>query len=402
MSSVDGIESQGELVKEATADPMVIQRHGIAATMFLIIGSGIMNQPQVWMMSGVIGTPFLYVICFSAVWLGSVMVVKSADNLKLVGKNLDYAVLAHTTHGPMGSFAVDGSIAVYNATACLSYVLLIGSMTSELVQGWSGSDSFVTQSYFTTPIMALLFVFPLGLLPHYTHTQKLSILGVAAIVVVVAVVLFYGPVCSEGKQVRAETVGAINYWSTVGMVQKAGSVIFAFSYPHAIVHAYIGLTPRTTKAWKIVVTGAMSAGAFMCLCMGLAGYLSFREEVDGNILTNFVGWVGDALKILLVAHLVWYTPQEFVVLRHSILRLAKQEPLAMSTALRVGSTFAIIGCLVAICIALDATGVSSGTAFGIILDIGGGVAGSFAAFILPAIIFLRYGVRGSACTRIIV
>jgi hypothetical protein len=46
--------------------------------------------------------------------------------------------------------------------------------------------------------------------------------------------------------------------------------------------AYVGLTPRNNVAWKKVVTGAMTIGVFMCLCMGLAGYLSFRSVSENK------------------------------------------------------------------------------------------------------------------------
>jgi hypothetical protein len=57
----------------------------------------------------------------------------------------------------------------------------------------------------------------------------------------------------------------------------------------------VGLTPRNNVAWKKVVTGAMTIGVFMCLCMGLAGYLSFRsvyENKKRDLNGSFLGKLG--------------------------------------------------------------------------------------------------------------
>jgi len=42
----------------------------------------------------------------------------------------------------------------------------------------------------------------------------------------------------------------------------------------------------------------------MCVVMGLAGYLSFRDETDGMILDNFTTHFGDPFDLMLCLHLI--------------------------------------------------------------------------------------------------
>lgn len=59
-----------------------------------------------------------------------------------------------------------------------------------------------------------------------------------------------------------------------------------------------------------MATWAIGAGSFLCYAMGLAGYLSFRDSVDGDILLNFSGVVASVFKLAVVVHLVLYIPSE--------------------------------------------------------------------------------------------
>eukprot|EP00611_Tribonema_gayanum_P019398 TRINITY_DN3353_c0_g1_i1.p1 TRINITY_DN3353_c0_g1~~TRINITY_DN3353_c0_g1_i1.p1 ORF type:complete len:206 (-),score=28.26 TRINITY_DN3353_c0_g1_i1:455-1072(-) len=154
--------------------------------------------------------------------------------------------------------------------------------------------------------------------------------------------------------------------------------------------AYMGLVPCTPEQWRKVVSIAIAVGSVVCYTTGIIGYLSFRGATLGNILENFDGVVSDIASVLLVAHLAWYTPSEFVIMRHSVFQLCGKAPLTVSSRLLFLTTAMLLGLMVAICVALSATGVASGEAFGIILNLSGGIIGSIVSFILPALMYKRW------------
>ncbi|CAN0400160.1 unnamed protein product, partial [Laminaria digitata] len=67
---------------------------------------------------------------------------------------------------------------------------------------------------------------------------------------------------------------------------------------------------RSLRAWRSVAAWAVGIGGCMCYAMGLAGYLSFRDAVDGDILYNFAGAVASVFKAVVVVHLILYIPSE--------------------------------------------------------------------------------------------
>lgn len=62
--------------------------------------------------------------------------------------------------------------------------------------------------------------------------------------------------------------------------------------------------------WSAVVTHAVLLGGGLCYGTGLMGYLCFRGATEGDILDNFSGGLASFFKILVVAHLVMYIPNE--------------------------------------------------------------------------------------------
>ena len=124
--------------------------------------------------------------------------------------------------------------------------------------------------------------------------------------------------------------------------------------------------------------------------MGLAGYLSFREHTQGEILTNFTAPGFAFFKMMVVIHLVAYIPIDFVVMRYSVVKFAlgvKAENLA--TVYHVSLTIFLLILALVVVVVLLATGYSSGEAFSLILDFSGGIAGGFISFVMPGIIYLR-------------
>eukprot|EP00612_Vaucheria_litorea_P000064 CAMPEP_0171452868 /NCGR_PEP_ID=MMETSP0945-20130129/803_1 /TAXON_ID=109269 /ORGANISM="Vaucheria litorea, Strain CCMP2940" /LENGTH=429 /DNA_ID=CAMNT_0011977619 /DNA_START=115 /DNA_END=1404 /DNA_ORIENTATION=- len=353
----------------------------------IMIGSGILNQGQVFSDAGIIGTTVLYILAFCMIWLGSVALIEAAEALNLKGTQLDFSYLASITHGKKGSNLADGSIVMLNFMANLSYILLISTLASSLLQYWSGNETLILfKPYFLAVVFTIFFIFPGCLARHFTNMPSFAYMGLTCTTLVMLVVFIYGP--PDGKKYRAmdET---IVMWDWGQMFRKSGSVIFALGFTAASFHVYLGISPRNVKEWKKTLTLGLFFGAAACYSTGIVGYLSFRSATSGNILDNFDGVLAQIATILVIVHLIWYTPMEFVILRHSFFQLCGMEPLKVPFKLHWMVTALLLSLMVFICIVLDGTGVDSGDAFGVILDLSGGIGGAISCFILPAMIYRR-------------
>ena len=124
--------------------------------------------------------------------------------------------------------------------------------------------------------------------------------------------------------------------------------------------------------------------------MNIAGYLYFRQNTDGVIIDNFNAPGFDVFKLMIVMHLIFYLPAAFVIMRYSVVKLlldkiSEELPVVLHTAISLG----LVGLVTVIVLLLRATGMASGTAFSLVLDLTGGIAGSLTSFILPTAIYLK-------------
>jgi hypothetical protein len=139
------------------------------------------------------------------------------------------------------------------------------------------------------------------------------------------------------------------------------------------------------------ITGsAVFIGALMCGGMGLAGYLTFKDDTEGEILDNFDQPGYDFFKAMVSLHLIMYIPINFVIARYSIAKVLydkraedlpwRHHVIFTLTTLTIYSGAAVV---------MLAAGFSAGGAFSLILNITGGVGGTLCTFVLPAAMYVK-------------
>jgi hypothetical protein len=135
---------------------------------------------------------------------------------------------------------------------------------------------------------------------------------------VLLLVIIAGPI----KHQLNNTSDDYDIFSITGTLQSTGSIVFSLSCASANFQAFITTekSHRNMAAWRCyfsfffiypslmlsfssfyrrsVITGrAVSAGAIMCVVMGLVGYLSFGPNTSGMILDNFPQHGYDFFKV---------------------------------------------------------------------------------------------------------
>jgi len=245
----------------------------------------------------------------------------------------------------------------------------------------------------------LLLVFPLSLQRSYGHFTGISIVSMTSVGLVLCLVVIGGPLY-QAKYGTASSTSSSSSTSSLLLgsggssapVSQLGSIIFTFSCASATFHTFKYMRVRTLAEWRVVARTTVFCGWSLCVAMGTAGFLVFGKATEGIILANFnKGHVGDFFQLLFILHLVLYIPLDFLVARHSLLRLCgvssgalvdNKAHAALSLLLLALATLAIL--------LLDASNVRAGQSFSIILNFTGGLGGSIISFVLPAWLFLTH------------
>lgn len=221
-----------------------------------MIGSGILNQPQVFMNAGIVAGLIMFLIASVFIWLGIVCLVESGVKSKIY----DYSELAHFYFGELGEKIVDISIVIGNFGALLSYCDIIGITASDLILSWGCTDINACGPYMITCLIFLILVFPVCLKKNFGELAIYSVFSMGAIVLIMALVIIAGPIVKNNGPIKAF---GRNFGS------QLGSIIFTLSCAFATFPTYKSLGERTSAKWQSVTGITVSVGFVMCSIMGI-------------------------------------------------------------------------------------------------------------------------------------
>ena len=205
-----------------------------------MIGSGILNQPEVFLRSGVIGALGLYAVTATFIYFSLILLVETA----IYHDELDYAELSRKILGSAGHFTVCFFVALADIGALLSYITVIGGTTSgklmalvsyiyfnfppypELVQKW-GCTSNVCDVYSVTSIMVVVCILPLAIRRYYGFLGFLSVASIFAIGSVLLFVMIGGPLAAIHREFPV--AATLVLFNIKGLVTKSGSIVFSLA-----------------------------------------------------------------------------------------------------------------------------------------------------------------------------
>lgn len=352
-----------------------------ASTVILLlnnmIGSGILAQAYVFKSAGILAATVEYAIIGLIVYFGAHFLIKAAIEVQI----FEYGELAQEILGDAGRLCVDISTFVGAIGALVAYVIIVGTLSSNVVTSMTSIDSWYTSNITLSVGIVTVFVAPLCLIRRFGHLAYISYASIGAVTSVMLLVVTFGS--SQGK---IDDNDALNWISVTGTVETVGTVIFAFGYANAIFHAYSTL--RTSEAHIFSPVCALTTYLGVCLCYvtGLVGYYCFRSNTNADILENFSGTVGGIFKVIIILHLILYIPGDFVIMRHSLFKLLGHDASRVPDTLYIASTFGILATVTLLANVVQAYSAAGLT---LVLQLTGGITGSFLYFLLPGLCTIR-------------
>ena len=245
-------------------------------------------------------------------WLGIVALIEVGVEYDVY----DYSALGRFCFGKIGELVVDLSIVLYSIGALMSYIVVVGTLGTELISRWGWTD-LGYELYIITALLIGLFALPNCCRKHFGYLGIISVISISAVVCVLFLVIIAGPIVSKSK------VKKPIYFTKNGAAQELGSIIFALCCTTCTFHTfrYLRTDLQTTHKWRQIAGTAVIIGAFFLISMGLVGYMIFGNETKSLIVSNFHGSYADVFKLLVIIHLLLYIPLDFMILRHSLIKL---------------------------------------------------------------------------------
>jgi solute carrier family 38 (sodium-coupled neutral amino acid transporter), member 11 len=182
----------------------------------------------------------------------------------------------------------------YDAASLFMFLYAFGAMIAYMVI--IGDTVPVTLSYFfpnqnidrdaVVLIAATFVILPLCLLRDMSSLAWTSFLSIVADFIMIIFVIISGPSSAREQDTQFHSKSDLNFVH-YQLFLGIGTFSFAFVCQHNTFLVYQTLPNPNLRSWSIVSHISLTIAVSFCLVLGLAGYLSFGQYTEGDILNNF-------------------------------------------------------------------------------------------------------------------
>ena len=275
-----------------------------------IVGAGIIGMPYAFGECGILGG---LCGCMLVSWLVS----RSVQMLIECGvkvNRLDYEELAKYLLGKKGYYAALASMFLFAFGAQIAYLVIIGD-TIPVLTG--------LHREFTIGVVSLFMILPLSLLKDMSMLSYTSLAAITADILIIVLVILTAPKSAYSQNIHPSLgKGTLSLFSS-RMFAGIGTLSFAFVCMHNSFIVYRSLEVRTEENWNVVSRGSVFFCFVLATIFGMAGYISFGDRIEGDILNNFIverkpiDWA----RGFLACCMIFVYPMEMFVSRHCLMSL---------------------------------------------------------------------------------
>jgi sodium-coupled neutral amino acid transporter 11 len=395
-----------------------------------VVGAGIIGLPGALNQAGfALGLAMCVLVALLSAWtLRLLAEVGEAHGI------FSYPELAQRAFGSAGFYIVCGFQALFALGAMCSYLVIFADTLPAVLRASTSlpdGHPLLERTWLLLAGSAAVLL-PLSLLRHYAQLARVSVVKMAAMLVLAACVVYFKYDAELLRGISSVKTDAWKYEEPHADAFPAlGTMAFAFVCHHQVFLAHGSMRDPTPRRFALMVNLAILMSLSLSLLVAAFGYTTFFETTKGDIFVNYEAFPHlrkDVLlttaRLLLALNMLVTYPSEMMVLRdtvegllerrrrhlrwvalrapvHDVVLLAQLRQEEFEEALRsadawrcgerptralfehVGATLALYG--VTLAVALATKNLNS------VLNVTGSFTAVMLAFVLPAAIRLRLG-----------
>lgn len=273
------------------------------------LGAGMLALPFAFKNQGIMLCIFNISLCALLTGLG--LILQGFISGFLTPRKSSFYAASQATF-PKLSICLDLAIAFKCFGVCVSYLVIVGDLMP-LITDYFGYET----SRKLWLLVAMVMVTPISFLRSLSSLRMVSVIALSSVVYLVIVVMGH-LIANDTKDLRGE-IAVFKPASAQGVITTIPIIVFAFTCAQNMFASINEMRSRNMKTIVKIAINVVSICAVVYISVGLAGYLSFGNNVGDNIIAMYNLSVWTTLgRFAIVVLVVFSYPLMFHPARSSI------------------------------------------------------------------------------------
>ena len=252
-----------------------------------IMGAGILSIPIIMRYLGLLlGIIFIIFLAFCTIY--SVFILIRCH--EITGKN-GFSMLGKITMGKFGSILIKVIIIINNLGFCIAYFRIFGEVVQTIIQGWVSPESFWANNRhnFIYIIICSFIMFSFIFIKNLSALKKVAYMGVSVVLIfsLGLTLLFIHKGIHHYLDSNISWIFLKPNCSFSEAFHVIPSVFLAFLFQFNVFPIYLSLKEKNLETMMKATKIGVGYSLFIFLIVGIVGFLLYGLNMNDTLLNNF-------------------------------------------------------------------------------------------------------------------